>query len=107
MLPKILRIALLLLCFSEILPVCAAADWLPIDSADLKETSEPGAPGAAAVILYREETINNSLSSRSLYWRVKILTEKGRQEWSDIEISYAKMFGAKVGEIKARTIHSD
>jgi hypothetical protein len=32
----------------------AGDEWLPIDPADLKMTSEPKAPGAPAIYLYRQ-----------------------------------------------------
>ena len=43
-----------------VLAICAAVfpakaeDWLPVTQAELKMTSEPLAPGAPAIILYRQ-----------------------------------------------------
>ena len=39
---------------STALPVAKADDWLPISPEELKMTSEPKAPGASAVYLYRQ-----------------------------------------------------
>ena len=36
------------------IPARAADDWLPINEDDLKMTSEPAAPGAPAILLYRQ-----------------------------------------------------
>jgi hypothetical protein len=100
---------LLLACFASLLlspALFAIDDWQPIDPADLKLTSEPKQPGADAVILYREEIYNDLLKFQSNYVRIKILTEKGKQRWSDVEVQYDRG-SVKIGEIKARTIHAD
>src|ERR1700722_19123162 len=39
---------------SATLPVANADDWLPISPEELKMTSEPKAPGAPAINLYRQ-----------------------------------------------------
>lgn len=41
-------------------------------------TSDPKAPGAAAVYLYREETEDDPHSYCAVYARIKVLTEKGK-----------------------------
>src|SRR5579872_564484 len=96
-------------------------DWQAIDPADLKMTSEPNAPGADAVILYREEMHSDLRGFESYYMRIKILTEKGKELWSHVEIPpykkrewlfdynhyYAFPSIMKVEDIKARTIHAD
>ena len=57
----------------------AAGDWLPIDPAELKMTSEPLAPGAKAIYLYRQVDRDDSGNARTEanYLRIKILTERG------------------------------
>ena len=68
-------------------------------------TSDPKAPGAAAVFLYREETTDDNLHFHSLYVREKILTEKGKEE-ATVRVPYEH--GAfKVSDIQGRTIHAD
>ena len=42
-------------------------------------TSQPQVPGAAAVYLYREETTDDKLHMFSIYVRLKVLTEKGKE----------------------------
>jgi hypothetical protein len=73
---------------------------------ELAMTSDPKAPGAPAVYLYREETTDNRSHYISQYARIKILTEKGREEWSNIEVPYSVAHSASP-VIEARTIHSD
>jgi hypothetical protein len=70
-------------------------------------TSEPQAPGAAAIILFRQvdRDDNGHTSHEDDYFRIKILTEEGRK-YADIEIPYFKTSGNIVA-IKARTIHPD
>jgi len=65
----------------------AADDWLPIDPAELKMTSEPKAPGAPAIYLYREIDRKDlgRANSEFNYVRIKILTEEGRK-YANIQI---------------------
>ena len=72
---------------------------------ELKMSSDPKAPGAAAVYLYREETTDDTLHFHSMYVRLKILTEKGK-ELATVSVPYqGKDF--KVTDVHGRTIHSD
>ena len=66
-----------------------AADWPPISPDDLKMTSEPKAPGAAAIILYRQVDRDDSgqTSHENDFLRVKILKEEGRK-YADVEIPF-------------------
>jgi hypothetical protein len=82
-------------------------DWLPIESAELKMTSEPLAPGAPAVYLYRQvdrDDSGHSTSERN-YVRIKILTEEGRK-YANVEIPFSKD-RYKVTAIRARAIRPD
>jgi hypothetical protein len=82
-----------------------AADWLPVTAEELQLTSEPKAPGAAAIFLYRQVDRNDYSSQESHYIRLKILKEEGRK-YADIEITYTK--GAdSIRGIDARTIRPD
>ena len=70
-------------------------------------TSQPQVPGAAAVYLYREETTDDQLHMFSIYVRLKVLTEKGK-EFGNVELSYANEKdggGYTVNDI-VRTYHS-
>jgi hypothetical protein len=87
--------------------VQAGDDWLPIDPTDLKMTSEPKAPGAPAIYLYRQVDRDDkgTASTEYNYLRIKILTEEGRK-YANVEIPFDKE-GYKVSRIRARTIRPD
>lgn len=70
-------------------------------------TSEPQAPGAPAIILYRQvdRDDNGRTSHEDNYYRIKILTEEGRK-YGDIEIPFFRQTGSVVG-IHARSIRPD
>jgi hypothetical protein len=72
---------------------------------ELKMTDDPKAPGAAAVYLNIEEIDNDPIHYQSVYVRIKVLQEKGK-ELATVEIPYGHN-DFKVADIKARTIHSD
>jgi hypothetical protein len=86
----------------------AGDEWLPISTEELKMTSEPKAPGAPAVILYRQVDRDDS-GVRTLheynYVREKILTEEGRK-YADVEIPLVKGQW-DIHNIRARTIRPD
>lgn len=84
-----------------------ADDWQPISPDELKMTSVPEAPGAPAVILYRQvdRDDNAKTGSEQNYVRIKILTEEGRK-YADVEIPYFREQGNIVG-IRARTVRPD
>lgn len=71
---------------------------------ELQMTSDPKAPGAPAVFLYREETTDNANHFISEYARIKVLTELGK-EWATVEVPYSG--GGAPPVIEGRTIHSD
>jgi len=100
---------LLILLGSNMLCVSVRAgdEWLPIDPAELKMTSEPLAPGVPAIYLYRQVDRNDTKDSASEhnYLRIKILTEEGRK-YADIEIPFEKGV-AHASHIRARTIRPD
>jgi hypothetical protein len=86
----------------------AGEGFQPISPEELKMTSEPLAPGAPAIILYRQVDRDDSTRGtvhEDNYYRVKILTEEGRK-YADIEISFLKNID-EVTHIRARTIKPD
>jgi hypothetical protein len=85
--------------------VIAADDWLPIDPAELTMTSEPKAPGAPAIYLYRQVDRDDQTHKQVYYTRVKILTEEGRKN-ADVELVFIKGID-RINNIKARTIRPD
>lgn len=85
-----------------------ADDWQPIDPAELKMTSEPKAPGAPAIYLYRQvdrKETGRTTHTELNYVRIKVLTEEGRK-YANVEIPYSKAVTGISG-IRARTIHPD
>jgi transglutaminase-like putative cysteine protease len=91
--------------------LCAApeawAGFLPVSPDELKMTSEPLAPGAPAILLYRQmdRDDNGRTSHEDNYFRIKILTEEGRK-YADIEIPFLKQ-SENITNIRARTIKPD
>jgi hypothetical protein len=97
----------------------ASVQFQPVSQEELKMTSEPNAPGAPAVILYREvyrDDCGITCHSTSVglmsadrfehnYFRIKILTEAGRK-YGDIEIPLSDGVG-NIANINARTIRPD
>jgi hypothetical protein len=98
-----IRLALLLLALAA--PTHVHAQFQEPTPEELKMTADPKAPGAAAVYLYREETTDDSLHFHSYYERIKVLTEKGKEQ-ATIRIPY-EHGDFKVTDIKGRTIHAD
>ncbi len=100
----------------------AGVKFQPVSPEELKMTSEPQAPGAPAVLLYRE--VNRDDYGRTShgglgilggqsgdtryeenYYRIKILTEEGRR-YANVDIEFNKDF-EDVSSVVARTIRPD
>lgn len=79
----------------------------PISPEELKMTSEPLAPGALAIILYRQvdRDDNGKTSHEDNYIRIKILTEEGRK-YGNVEIQFTKE-REQVAAIRGRTVKPD
>jgi hypothetical protein len=85
--------------------LATADDWIPASAEELHMTSEPGAPGAPAVYLYRQVDRDDSGYSESVYVRIKILTDAGF-DYANVEIPFVKG-DERVSSIRARTIRPD
>ena len=94
-----------LICVSA---VAAGNGFQPVSPDELKMTSEPLAPGAPAIILYRQVDRDDTglTAHENDYVRIKVLTEEGRK-YADVEIPYLKENGNEIVNIKARTINPD
>lgn len=102
---RILIRSLSALLFASAIPALLSAQFQEPTSDELKMTSDPKAPGAAAVYLYREEKTDDQASLHSFYERIKVLTEKGL-DLATVEIPYE--YGKfQVVDIQGRTIHPD
>ena len=86
----------------------AGDDHPPVSQDELKMTSEPLAPGAAAIILYRQVDRDDrqEATHEMNFVRIKILKEEGRK-YADVEIPYDKGSTTEIVNIQARTIHAD
>lgn len=97
----------LFLALSGFQPFARAQGFEPISPDDLKMTAEPHAPGAPAVILFREVDCddNGMTSHEDHYLRIKILTEEGRR-YGNVEIPFVKAV-EDISNLHARTIRPD
>lgn len=94
------------LLFLPITPRTAfAADWQQPTPEELKMTSEPAAPNADAIYLYREDVTDNKLHMEAVYVRLKILRDEGKK-YADVELAGAGR-DFQITDIQGRTIHSD
>jgi uncharacterized protein DUF3857 len=82
-----------------------AADWLPVSPEELQMKSEPKAPKASAIFLYRQVDRNDEDYSEFTYSRIKVLTDEGRQ-YANVEIPYTRGEGT-VRAVEARVIRPD
>src|SRR5258707_821015 len=73
------------------IPSVADAQFSPVTREELTMASDPKAPGAAAIYLYREETEDDPHAFRTIYARIKVLTEAGKSA-AVVHISYPKTF---------------
>lgn len=72
-------------------PLVAHAQFPPVPREELTMTTDPKAPGAAAVYLYREETEDDPHAFRTIYARIKVLTDAGKSA-AVVHVSYPKTF---------------
>jgi hypothetical protein len=102
-------LVLILLATSTLLaPPVWAVGFQPVSDDELKMTGDPKAPGAPAIILYRQvDRDDRGLTAHEdVYFRIKVFTEDGRK-YADIEIPFWKEQGDGVVNIHARTIRPD
>ena len=106
---SICRRIVLFFCLMSVASVPAlAANWTQPTPDELKMTSDPAAPDSPAVYLFNEEIVNDKMHSHVTYARIKILTEKGKEKFSEIEIPYEKgQSGETISNVEGRTIEPD
>lgn len=105
---KVLSFANLLFLITILSTTLWSVDFQPVSQEELKMTSEPKAPGAPAIILFREVDRDDSRVGtihEDNYYRIKIFTEEGRK-YADIEIPFVKGIDDVI-HIRARTIKPD
>jgi hypothetical protein len=92
-----------------LIPAAHADQWTAPTPEELTMTSQPQVPGAAAVYLFKEEITEDKLHMFSIYVRLKVLTEAGK-EYANVELrqyNTSDNGGYSVAGIAGRTIHSD
>jgi transglutaminase-like putative cysteine protease len=94
---------------------CAQASFAPPTPEELSMTSVPGYPGAAAVVLNREEVTKDDLHAVFHYERIKILTKDG-EKYANVTLPYVSVAqngysgtgdDKTLEDITGRTIHAD
>jgi hypothetical protein len=98
-----------IVCMVMLTSIARADQWTAPTPEELKLTSQPEVPGAAAVYLFKEEITNDKLHMWSKYVRLKVLTEAGN-EFANVELkqySTSDNGGYSVNAIAGRTIHPD
>ena len=76
---------LALVCLTTLASIARADQWTAPTAEELKMTSQPEVPGAAAVYLFKEEITEDKLHMWSKYVRLKVLTEAGK-EYANVEL---------------------
>ncbi len=90
------------------MPARAGDRFQQVSREELQMTNDPQAPGAPAIILYRQVDRDDTglTAHEDDYFRIKILTEEGRKH-ADIEIPFFKADGNNIANVRARTIRPD
>jgi|SRR5271157_588112 len=94
-----------LLGWSALVPA-QQSGWSPIPADELALKDDPSAPGAPALILYRDMVADDKKGVMTEHVRIKILKDEGKK-YADIEIPTSKWFKVDSKEIEARTVGPD
>ena len=83
-------------------------DFRPATPEELAMKSVPGDAGAEAVILDWVRIDDDTVSTSSEYYRIKILTDEGKKH-ADVEVMYVPGYPlySKITDVQARTIRPD
>jgi len=105
---QIRRVLLVAVTFWIAASAARADQWTVPTPEELSMTSVPKAPGASAIYLFREERTEDHLHMFSVYERIKILTEGGKER-ANVELKYQAggEMGYALSDIAGRTIHPD
>jgi hypothetical protein len=95
----------IVLLMAAVSPALVCAQFHQPSDEELKMTSDPAAPGAAAVYLEIKQSDGIDAGFSDYYARIKVLAEKGK-ELATVEIPYFKNC-EQVTLVKGRTIHPD
>jgi hypothetical protein len=111
---SVVGVAVAAMMFSVVAVARASDNFAKPTKEELEMKSLPGYPGAAAVVLYREEVTRDDLHVIQHYERIKILTEEGLK-YANVELGYVSTHDIglysgddkSLGDITGRTIHAD
>lgn len=83
-------------------------DFRPATAQELAMKSVPGAEGAEAAILDWVRVDDDSTSSTTEYYRIKVFTEEGKKH-AQVELPYVAIYpiNGKITDVSARTIRPD
>jgi hypothetical protein len=84
----------------------AKEDFSPIPQDEMQLKEVPGAPGAQAAILCYELVQDDVQGTRSLYFRIKILTEEGKK-YANVELPEYQPAYHKLDNVRARVVRPD
>jgi hypothetical protein len=92
--------------------VAAGDDWKPVDPSELALKQSVVEKDADAEALFWEVRVDDGPVGELIYThylRIKVFTERGREQQSKIDIPFGKIFGSniKIKDISARTIKPD
>ncbi len=105
-LPRLLRLSVLPVLLTSV-SAGFGQQWTAPTPEELSMTSIPEVPGAPAVYLYKEQTAEDQYRMWSYYYRVKVLTEGGK-DYANVELPYlAGSRGWNIDSIAGRTVHPD
>lgn len=82
-----------------------AIPWRDVTPEELAMTSEPLAPGATAIYLYRQIDQDHEVGLDRVYQQLKVLSEAGRNH-ANVQIAYRKQ-QETISGVEARVIHAD
>jgi hypothetical protein len=82
----------------------ATSQWPEVSREEIAMSSEPKAPGAPAIFLYREVNINDQAGTHDYYKRVKIFTRAGLDEAT---VRFRVPQNVSVENVQGRTTRSD
>ena len=99
-------LAVLLLCGVYVPAAQAGGGWQQPTPEELKMTADPAAPDAAAIYLFREEITDDKLHMHSLYVRIKVLNERGK-EYGDVQIPAYEGRTFDITDVAGRTVQPD
>jgi hypothetical protein len=102
---RLFRCLFFLCLLAPSLSAFAGSKWTDPTPEELRMTADPAYPGANALFLFLDESVDDNKHEATFYARIKILTENGKQ-YADIVLPFTR-HESKIRGIEGRTIHAD